>query len=654
MFIGALFCLFVVSAYAAETDSVSSDDLRFHEKRVLELLAEQPVNESRLRAVLLSLAEIRDKCGNREESLDFYRQVLELAPVGGASFRQAQNDLGRACLARGSCLADLEDAPHPVIAELARAYVSQTFSACRFRWQTHNLGNQEKQTPDIQTALENFRVPVARTSRLATDNTALKLDITGAVRGTTVYSRQLAVTPALPRSLPEIREETSPRFRVTGLTLGEIRPAMLVPPDLPKEPAVRSSPLRIAATAQINPVESRAVSRFFSRSLAHIPALSAGLNQAGDTPSPRFLASRLNGTARPNLPVPADNIALPRMQATLPTAPKFAGEPVSPAAVTCRGTSVRLAGAPPVIMQLAEVTAPECPGRGIRETVAARSFRLSNAGLDAACLPEANRLRPGFCLRPVEHRRAEEMSDAALASSSSRAFFQHPATGLAGQKHSTTRQLLGVYVSLIQDWEVFGHDVAPERDIAFLHGLLREPCQAEDVDAVVKHLLFSTLILREDKPETYTGVLDNALAAAHPANKGWLVLALAQAAQKAGHKQIVAQMLKTLDGGGIQAGTKLRRGALMLAAMAHFQNGKLEEGREVLQALIEKYPDADSLDRAQFLLAWSFLTAGDKREALNRFELFIAQYPQSQYADRARDFIQRLQPFVHAEEEVTF
>ena len=211
---------------------------------------------------------------------------------------------------------------------------------------------------------------------------------------------------------------------------------------------------------------------------------------------------------------------------------------------------------------------------------------------------------------------------------------------LGAAEFDGTGALLSVHEKLCQFWQEKGVQVREDEQIPFYLFVLSESCPKDRILSVQQELLKAWLVANKDVPESYEGLLRTSLKTAHPANRGWIALSIAEAAYKAGHKKIVPALIEAATKESIDDAA--RRSLQLLTALSRFAEGEHEQARKDLQAWLEKYPEQEGSEKVRFLMGWSYLLSGDNKKASEWFELVIKLHPDTEYAKRAKAFISRL------------
>jgi len=169
--------------------------------------------------------------------------------------------------------------------------------------------------------------------------------------------------------------------------------------------------------------------------------------------------------------------------------------------------------------------------------------------------------------------------------------------------------------------------------------LLASPCSREQIGSIVAALI-------EDARQQGTGdsfqidLFDKIKPLCHRSNLGWMVLALAQDAFRSGNRPAVPVLIEKIDLAAEHV--DVRRTLQLLEAVALFSESKQVRARELLDQWLVNYPDGAETDRVLFLLGWSYLIEGENETARTWFSKLVEKYPQSEFAQRARGFLERL------------
>jgi len=199
------------------------------------------------------------------------------------------------------------------------------------------------------------------------------------------------------------------------------------------------------------------------------------------------------------------------------------------------------------------------------------------------------------------------------------------------------------YAGIRERWEAMGIPLpAAEEEKAHL-SLLASPCGKGTVVAAVEQALSARLAETETPSgETYRLFVEDALRTSHPANRGWVVLAVAQAAYGAGERQSVPELAALLDRAA--ATPEMLKSLELLTALSRFAEGEHDEGRKTLAAWLERYGKEAGADKVRFLMGWSHLVSGERDKAAEWFEQVRTLHLDGEYAAKAEAFLDRLQP----------
>jgi tetratricopeptide (TPR) repeat protein len=82
--------------------------------------------------------------------------------------------------------------------------------------------------------------------------------------------------------------------------------------------------------------------------------------------------------------------------------------------------------------------------------------------------------------------------------------------------------------------------------------------------------------------------------------------------------------------------------AIMLKGQAHIQMGDIDGAIDTFFTLLIEYPEAKQAVDANFFMGYCYMLQGSFAEAKEAFNIIVKDHPQSQYAARARSYLDRI------------
>ena len=82
----------------------------------------------------------------------------------------------------------------------------------------------------------------------------------------------------------------------------------------------------------------------------------------------------------------------------------------------------------------------------------------------------------------------------------------------------------------------------------------------------------------------------------------------------------------------------------LLEGLCYVKTNNMQKAKGALEVVLGKFPDSPQAEQALFLMGWCDLTAGSKAKAAETFKKLIEKYPTGTYAEKARKFLENLEP----------
>lgn len=82
--------------------------------------------------------------------------------------------------------------------------------------------------------------------------------------------------------------------------------------------------------------------------------------------------------------------------------------------------------------------------------------------------------------------------------------------------------------------------------------------------------------------------------------------------------------------------------AIMLKGQSSINMGDLEQATDILLDLLIEYPDTELATEANFFIAYYYMLQGRFDDAMEAFTLLVTDYPESEYAQKSRSYIDRI------------
>ena len=82
--------------------------------------------------------------------------------------------------------------------------------------------------------------------------------------------------------------------------------------------------------------------------------------------------------------------------------------------------------------------------------------------------------------------------------------------------------------------------------------------------------------------------------------------------------------------------------AMLIKGRAHVEFGELDKAVETFSTMTDRYPNSKDMASANFYIGYCCLLQGHFDRSGQAFDLIVRRYPQSTYADRARQYLTRI------------
>lgn len=193
-------------------------------------------------------------------------------------------------------------------------------------------------------------------------------------------------------------------------------------------------------------------------------------------------------------------------------------------------------------------------------------------------------------------------------------------------------------------WEAMGLPVDRKAEMDLRLSLLGSPASKSTVLSLAGTALGLYLEDRDEQEKHYREFIAVARHACHQSNLPWLILATAQAAYEAEARGAVHALLSEIPEDGRDA--EIDRATRLLQALSHLSVSHHAQGRAALDEWLKLYAGSDAEEKVRFLMGWSYLVEGKKKDALFWFQDVVKRHPDGEYATRATAFVKRLRPIV--------
>jgi len=82
----------------------------------------------------------------------------------------------------------------------------------------------------------------------------------------------------------------------------------------------------------------------------------------------------------------------------------------------------------------------------------------------------------------------------------------------------------------------------------------------------------------------------------------------------------------------------------LLRGLCYVRTDDPEKAKEQLAVVVKEFPDSPQVEQALFVTGWCDLIAGSKEQAAKAFHQLLEQYPAGSYAEKARKFLEGIEP----------